>query len=311
MSNCIMECGGARKEANWVSHYDSTNQADESEIMAQFFSQDLNYSSQAFAWNEFEFSDTSNLNLNSNPSENESYYLNDSNEALGININSLPPSVDMSLFQEQQINQYLNLITNPNPNYDATNEELLRGDSRMNLPEPIGLSEQTLQHKRKFYELDNSSECPEKMNAQVQKGGRKNKSKIARKGEEDERNGDLDGSSCNNGYNSDDDSNGSGSMSPRSKGKARAGRGSATDPQSLYARKRREKINERLRILQNIVPNGTKVDISTMLEEAVQYVKFLQIQIKMLSSDEMWMYSPIAYNGMNLGLDLKIMTPQF
>ncbi|XP_039052724.1 transcription factor RSL2-like [Hibiscus syriacus] len=42
-------------------------------------------------------------------------------------------------------------------------------------------------------------------------------------------------------------------------GKKRASRGSATDPQSLYARKRREKINERLRILQNLVPNGTKL----------------------------------------------------
>ncbi|KAL3515364.1 hypothetical protein ACH5RR_022266 [Cinchona calisaya] len=91
-----------------------------------------------------------------------------------------------------------------------------------------------------------------------------------------------------------------------SNGKTRASKGSATDPQSLYARKRREKINERLRTLQNLVPNGTKVDISTMLEEAVQYVKFLQLQIKLLSSDDLWMYAPIAYNGMNLGLDLKI-----
>jgi hypothetical protein len=44
--------------------------------------------------------------------------------------------------------------------------------------------------------------------------------------------------------------------------------------------KRRERINERLKILQNLVPNGTKVDISTMLEEAVHYVKFLQLQIR-------------------------------
>ncbi|KAK7269922.1 hypothetical protein RIF29_22731 [Crotalaria pallida] len=78
----------------------------------------------------------------------------------------------------------------------------------------------------------------------------------------------------------------------------------ATDPQTLYARKRRERINERLRILQSLVPNGTKVDISTMLEEAVQYVKFLQHQIKLLSSDDLWMYAPIAYNGINIGLDL-------
>jgi hypothetical protein len=91
----------------------------------------------------------------------------------------------------------------------------------------------------------------------------------------------------------------------------RANRGAATDPQSLYARKRRERINERLRILQNLVPNGTKVDISTMLEEAVQYVKFLQLQIKLLSSDDTWMYAPIAYNGVNISnIDLNISSLQ-
>ncbi|KAM1043654.1 hypothetical protein FF1_034879 [Malus domestica] len=83
----------------------------------------------------------------------------------------------------------------------------------------------------------------------------------------------------------------------------KASRGSATDSQSIYAKKRREKINARLRILQNLVPNGTKVDLSTMLEEAIQYVKFLQLQIKLLSSDDMWMFAPIAYNGINIGID--------
>ncbi|KAM3278332.1 hypothetical protein ACQJBY_045906 [Aegilops geniculata] len=84
--------------------------------------------------------------------------------------------------------------------------------------------------------------------------------------------------------------------------KARAGRGSSADPQSLYAKRRREKINDRLRVLQKLIPNGTKVDLSTMLEEAVLYVKFLQLQIKVLSSDEMWMYAPLAYSGMSLGV---------
>ncbi|XAR72960.1 hypothetical protein NMG60_11019777 [Bertholletia excelsa] len=91
-----------------------------------------------------------------------------------------------------------------------------------------------------------------------------------------------------------------------SNGKKRASRGSATDPQSLYARKRRERINERLRILQNLFP----MEQSTMLEEAVQYVKFLQLQIKLLSSDDLWMYAPLAYNGMDIGLDLKINSPR-
>ncbi|XP_071694503.1 uncharacterized protein [Rutidosis leptorrhynchoides] len=106
-------------------------------------------------------------------------------------------------------------------------------------------------------------------------------------------------SSCS----SEDDLNGG---AENSAWKTRAGRGAATDPQSLYARKRRERINERLKVLQTLVPNGTKVDISTMLEEAVQYVKFLQLQIKLLSSDEMWMYAPIAYNGMDMGLYQKL-----
>ncbi|KAM7265009.1 hypothetical protein ACFE04_002692 [Oxalis oulophora] len=101
---------------------------------------------------------------------------------------------------------------------------------------------------------------------------------------------------------SDDDSNNGSSKDIEANGKTRAGRGSATNPQSIYARNRRGRINERLKVLQNIVPNGTKVDISTMLEEAVQYVKFLQLQIKMLSSDDNWMYAPLAYNGMNLDL---------
>ncbi|XWS24125.1 hypothetical protein CRYUN_Cryun28dG0074000 [Craigia yunnanensis] len=98
------------------------------------------------------------------------------------------------------------------------------------------------------------------------------------------------------------------SQSPNLNGKTRASRGSATDPQSLYARKRRERINERLRILQNLVPNGTKVDISTMLEEAIHYVKFLQLQIKLLSSDDLWMYAPIGYNGIDIGLNKKVST---
>ncbi|KAJ0086789.1 hypothetical protein Patl1_08832 [Pistacia atlantica] len=55
-----------------------------------------------------------------------------------------------------------------------------------------------------------------------------------------------------------------------------------------------------------LFPNGTKVDISTMLEEAVHYVKFLQFQIKLLSSDDMWMYAPLAYNGFDICLNQRI-----
>ncbi|AQK74101.1 transcription factor APG [Zea mays] len=60
------------------------------------------------------------------------------------------------------------------------------------------------------------------------------------------------------------------------------------DPQSLAAKNRRERISERLRALQELVPNGTKVDLVTMLEKAISYVKFLQLQVKVLATDEFW-----------------------
>ncbi|XP_040363527.1 transcription factor bHLH139-like [Rosa chinensis] len=104
--------------------------------------------------------------------------------------------------------------------------------------------------------------------------------------------------SCSSGDDEPMNANSNQDLSP----KARISRGLATDAQSTYAKKRRDKINARLRILQNLVPNGTKVDISTMLEDAVEYVKFLELQIKLLSSDELWMYAPVVNNGIGIGI---------
>ncbi|KAH7848182.1 hypothetical protein Vadar_034714 [Vaccinium darrowii] len=62
----------------------------------------------------------------------------------------------------------------------------------------------------------------------------------------------------------------------------------SNDPQSVAAKNRRERITERLKILQELIPNGSKVDLVTMLEKAISYVKFLQLQVKVLATDEFW-----------------------
>ncbi|PKU75054.1 Transcription factor UNE12 [Dendrobium catenatum] len=46
---------------------------------------------------------------------------------------------------------------------------------------------------------------------------------------------------------------------------------------------RRERIAERMRALQELVPNTNKTDRAAMLDEIVDYVKFLRLQVKVLS----------------------------
>uniref|UniRef100_A0A1D1XV42 Transcription factor bHLH82 n=1 Tax=Anthurium amnicola TaxID=1678845 RepID=A0A1D1XV42_9ARAE len=67
------------------------------------------------------------------------------------------------------------------------------------------------------------------------------------------------------------------------KTRVRARRGQATDPHSIAERLRREKIAERMKNLQELVPNSIRTDKASMLDEIINYVKFLQLQVKVLS----------------------------
>ncbi|KAL2324278.1 hypothetical protein Fmac_023336 [Flemingia macrophylla] len=212
-----------------------------------------------------------------------------------------PHSIQLSDNLSQQINENTDEESSLDPVAFANNNLQAKRVFEMMVSEPV---EETLTKR-----LRGSIEVSKTLrNAKL----RKDPKSASTSNDEDHRSLSLQRHSCftrgdfnaclepNGGVSSKD------SASPNSNRKSRATTRPAADSQSLYARKRRERINERLRILQNLVPNGAKVDISTMLEEAVQYVKFLQLQIKLLSSDDLWMYAPIAFNGINMGLDLNI-----
>ncbi|XP_057542679.1 transcription factor bHLH75 [Amaranthus tricolor] len=65
----------------------------------------------------------------------------------------------------------------------------------------------------------------------------------------------------------------------------RAKRGQATDSHSLAERVRRERINEKLKLLQDLVPGCYKqtMGMAVMLDVIINYVQSLQNQIEFLS----------------------------
>ncbi|XP_010442567.1 PREDICTED: transcription factor bHLH137-like [Camelina sativa] len=76
----------------------------------------------------------------------------------------------------------------------------------------------------------------------------------------------------------------------------RARRGQATDSHSLAERVRREKISERMRTLQKLVPGCDKVTgKALMLDEIINYVQTLQNQVEFLSM-KLASTSPVVYD---------------
>ncbi|XWS24215.1 hypothetical protein CRYUN_Cryun28dG0081600 [Craigia yunnanensis] len=66
---------------------------------------------------------------------------------------------------------------------------------------------------------------------------------------------------------------------PRSSSK----RSRAAEVHNLSEKRRRSRINEKMKALQNLIPNSNKTDKASMLDDAIEYLKQLQLQVQMLS----------------------------
>ncbi|XP_042419534.1 transcription factor UNE10-like [Zingiber officinale] len=71
-------------------------------------------------------------------------------------------------------------------------------------------------------------------------------------------------------------------------------------------RKRRDKINQKMKTLQKLVPNASKTDKASMLDEVIEYLKQLQAQIQMMSKFNMMM--PMAQAAAMPQLQMPVMT---
>ncbi|KAL6210881.1 hypothetical protein ACLB2K_016111 [Fragaria x ananassa] len=75
----------------------------------------------------------------------------------------------------------------------------------------------------------------------------------------------------------------SGSAKKVHRGSSSTKRSRAAEVHNLSERRRRDRINEKMRTLQELIPRCNKSDKASMLEEAIEYLKSLQLQVQMMS----------------------------
>ncbi|KAK6143981.1 hypothetical protein DH2020_020801 [Rehmannia glutinosa] len=69
----------------------------------------------------------------------------------------------------------------------------------------------------------------------------------------------------------------------QARGSASTKRSRAAEVHNLSERRRRDRINEKMRALQELIPRCNKSDKASMLDEAIEYLKSLQLQVQMMS----------------------------
>ncbi|XP_015079221.1 transcription factor PIF1-like isoform X1 [Solanum pennellii] len=89
----------------------------------------------------------------------------------------------------------------------------------------------------------------------------------------------------------------------------------AAEVHNLSERKRRDRINEKMKALQELIPRCNKSDKASMLDEAIEYLKSLQLQVQMMATGCSMVpmmypgipqYMPTMGMNMSMGMDMKM-----
>ncbi|XP_009589214.1 transcription factor PIF3 [Nicotiana tabacum] len=72
-------------------------------------------------------------------------------------------------------------------------------------------------------------------------------------------------------------------------------RSRAAEVHNLSERRRRDRINEKMRALQELIPNCNKADKASMLDEAIEYLKTLQLQVQIMSMGAGFCVPPMMF----------------
>ncbi|KAK7342964.1 hypothetical protein VNO80_25923 [Phaseolus coccineus] len=83
-------------------------------------------------------------------------------------------------------------------------------------------------------------------------------------------------------------------------------RGSTSTKRSRAAERRRDQINEKMRALQELIPQCNKSDKASMLDEAISYLKSLQLQVQMMSMGYGMQYMPAIGIGVGMGMGMEM-----